>query len=127
MGVAHREADVLTACLQYLTCRGVFCWRSNNAGVYDPVRKRYRAFRGLKGVSDILGIIPQQVQVGGEVLTQGIFLAVEVKRQGGRASTDQDWFLEKVRELGGIGLCVRSAKELEERLEPYLQFAPGMV
>lgn len=124
MSIAHREQDVLSACLQYLTLRGLFCWRSNNTGVFDPVRKRFRTFRGLKGVADILGIIPQQIETDGETVTQGIFLAVEVKRAGGKTTTHQDYFLDQIRDLGGIALCVRSVAELEERLEPFLQFLP---
>lgn len=120
MGIVERESDVLTACLRYLTLRGVFCWRSNNTGVFDPVRKQYRTFRGLKGVSDILGIVPQQMETEAESLTQGIFLAVEVKRSDGRVSPAQEAFLNQVRELGGIALCVRSVRELSEQLEPYL-------
>ena len=125
MGIAMRESDVLTACLQYLTMRGVFAWRSNNTGVYDPNRKKFRSFRGMKGVSDILGIIPQVSEIEGEEMTQGLFLAVEVKRPGGTTSENQDWFLGQVTQLGGIALCVHSVTELEEGLEPYLAFGPA--
>jgi len=110
MGIVNRESDVLSACLQYLELRRVFCWRSNNTPVYDSARKRYRAFRGLKGVSDILGVLPS-----------GLFLAIEVKKSGGKKSIEQEWFIEQVRQLGGVAICVRSVTELEEQLEPYLE------
>lgn len=117
MGVANRESDILQACLSYLNLRGVFCWRSNNTGIYDPASKRYRAFRGLKGVADILGVLPRPA--GGSRL--GVFLAVEVKRPGGKASAEQKWFLGEVARLGGVALCVRSVEELQADLEPLLE------
>ncbi len=117
MQLSNREADVLTACLQYLHMRGIFCWRNNNAGVYDPVRKRYRGFRGLKGVSDILGILPRACAADGAAARPGLFLAVEVKRPGGKTQPAQQWFLDQVAEQGGIALCVRSVDELAEELD----------
>ena len=120
MRISMKEADVLSACLQYLALRGILCWRSNNAGVFDPQRSCFRAFRGLKGVSDILGIVPSPVLRDGQRSLHGLFLAVEVKRPGGRPSDEQEWFLEEVRRRGGIGICARSVQELEMNLNPYL-------
>ncbi len=102
---ATAEAAVLAACLDVLRVHGVYAWRSNNAGVYDPARGRFRAFRGLKGVSDILGC-----------LIDGRFLAVEVKGPKGRLTEEQKYFLDTVRRLGGLSLCVRSAGELHDAL-----------
>ncbi len=45
-----------------------------------------------RGVSDLL------------VCYQGRFLAIEVKRPGGKVSPEQERFLERVRAAGGIGL-----------------------
>jgi len=106
MGIANRESDVLSACLQFLALKGIFCWRSNNTPVYDTARKRYRAFRGLKGVADILGVLPD-----------GLFLAVEVKKPGGRRSIEQEAFLNHVRQLGGVALCVDSVTALQTALD----------
>ena len=64
-------------------------------------------------------------EIEGEEMTQGLFLAVEVKRPGGTTSENQDWFLGQVTQLGGIALCVHSVTELEEGLEPYLAFGPA--
>jgi hypothetical protein len=60
---------------------------------------------GLKGSSDIEGILPG-----------GRFLAVEVKAPGGRLSPEQREFLERVRELGGLALVVKSWRELDDAL-----------
>jgi hypothetical protein len=60
---------------------------------------------GLKGSSDIEGILPG-----------GRFLAVEVKAPGGRLSPEQREFLERVRGLGGLALVVKSWKEIDGAL-----------
>jgi hypothetical protein len=112
-----READVLRSCLDYLRLRGVFAWRSNTTGVYDPTRKAFRSFRGLRGVSDILGVLPRTLDVGGRRATVGVFLAVECKAGRGKLTSDQAAFLDAVRKAGGIALCVRSVGELMEALD----------
>jgi hypothetical protein len=102
---APAESDVLSACLLLLRLRGVFAWRSNNVGVYDPVRKCHRSFRGLKGVADILGVVD-----GGRIL------ACEVKGLRGRLTEEQDHFLAQVRVKGGVALVVKDVRELEAEL-----------
>ena len=116
----NRESDVLAACLRYLTLRGVFAWRQNQGAI--PLKGGgYRKFVGLRGVADILGILPQQVDLPDEGRVRfGNLLAVEVKRPGEKPRPDQGAFLDRVNELGGVGVCVHSVRELEERLTPYL-------
>ncbi|HYT87710.1 MAG TPA: VRR-NUC domain-containing protein [Gemmataceae bacterium] len=109
MRVSTREADVLSGCLEYLRVKQLLAWRANNGGVFDPSRKCYRSFRGLKGVADILG-----------VLGNGRFLAVECKSATGRLSEAQRHFLDQVSQRGGIALCVRSVRDLDEQLAPIL-------
>lgn len=99
------ETQVLRACLDYLTLRGIFHWRANQ-GVIPTPNGSYRRFVGLRGVADILG-----------VLQTGRFLAVEVKRPGGRLSDEQKTFLGRVAELGGVACCVSSIEELEVDLK----------
>jgi hypothetical protein len=120
MRVANRESDVLAACLQYLALKGVYAWRQNQGAI--PLKAGgYRKFVGLRGVADILGILSQQVTVAGEGKVRfGNLLAVEVKRPGEKPRPDQSAFLARVNELGGVGVCVHSVRELEERLTPYL-------
>ena len=120
MRIADRESDVLTACLQYLSLKGVFAWRQNQGAI--PLKGGgYRRFVGLHGVSDILGILSQSVAVVGEGnLRFGNLLAVEVKRIGQKPRPEQAAFLERVNALGGVGICVHSVAELQARLRPYL-------
>jgi hypothetical protein len=111
-----KEADVLRACLDYLRLRGLLAWRSNNVPAYDPARKGFRSFRGLRGVSDILGILPRTLDVGGRRVTVGVFLAVEVKGRGGRLTPQQDAFLDGVRKAGGVAVVARSLQDLIDAL-----------
>jgi hypothetical protein len=120
MGFTNRESDVLAGCLQLLALKGIFCWRQNQGAI--PLKEGgYRRFNGRKGISDILGILPQMVEVVGEGRVKfGNLLGVEVKRPGEKLRPDQVEFLAHVNEQGGIGLCVHSVKELEEELKRYL-------
>jgi len=103
------ESDLIRVCLRLLALCGVMAWRTNNIPVYDPSRKRYRSFRGTKGVADILAVLP-----GGKLL------AIETKLAKGKLSPDQTLFLDGVNAAGGVGVCVRDVKELEKMLEKVL-------
>jgi hypothetical protein len=121
MRLRDRESDVLSACLQWLLFKGVWCWRQNQGAIPLP-GGGFRRFVGLKGVSDILGILPQTVRVVGDAkpVTFGNLLAVETKRAGEKLRPEQEEFLRQVNERGGVGLCVYSVTELAAKLEPYL-------
>lgn len=100
------ETALVRACLQYLSLRGILAWRNNTTGVYDPVRKRFRTFTGMKGVADVLGVLP-----GGRLL------AVEAKQPRGRLSEEQKVFLDGVNRAGGLAVVVRDVRQLAEALE----------
>jgi hypothetical protein len=121
MRLKAKETDLVRACLGWLALHRIKAWRMNNTGVFDPARKVFRTFHGLAGVSDILGILPQNARLadGGED-TFGVFLAVEVKKPGEALRHEQDAFLSDIRAAGGIGVCVRSLDELETQLRPFL-------
>lgn len=99
------ETQVLRACLDYLSYRGIFHWRANQGAIPLP-GGGFRRFVGMKGISDILGVLPG-----------GRFLAIECKRPGGRESPSQVEFQERVVSLGGVAMCVSSVEELEEDLK----------
>lgn len=103
------ESDVLGSCLRLLSLRGVFAWRQNQGAIPLP-GGGYRKFVGLKGVSDILGVLPPY----------GRLLAVEVKRPGGRMTTDQRMFQAAVNDLGGLAVCVEAVDELDRILSEVL-------
>jgi VRR-NUC domain len=119
MGIRNKETDLVRAVLDWLALRRIKAWRTNNTGIFDPIKKVYRTFQGLRGVSDILGIVPQTVDLQGERVTFGNFLAIEVKRPGESLREDQEAFLQEIRERGGIGICVRSLGDLEQALKAF--------
>lgn len=102
------ESGVVKACLQLLQLHGIYCWRQNQ-GAIPLSGGGFRRFVGLKGVADIIGI------AGGK-LGRGRFLAVEVKKPGGRLSKKQKAFLAAVEERGGYAVCVDNVADLESWL-----------
>jgi hypothetical protein len=67
--------------------------------------RTFWTFTGLKGVSDILG-----------VLEGGRLLAVECKAPQGKVTPDQEWFLAEVIRRGGLAGVVRCIADLEKLL-----------
>ncbi len=102
---APTETDTVRAILEWLALRRVFAWRNNTTGVYDPTRKCFRKFTGMKGVSDILGVLP-----GGRLL------AIEAKKKGGYPTPEQRAFIEAVNDAGGLAFVARSVDDVETRL-----------
>ena len=122
MRLSTKETDIVRACLDWLAFHRIKAWRTNNTGIFDPVKKAHRGFHGLRGVSDILGILPQTIRLNdGVEETFGNFLAIEVKKPGEKPRAEQEAFLLDIRERGGIGLCVHSLRELEDQLRPFLR------
>ena len=78
-------------------------------GVYDKNMGGYRSFHGMKGVSDILGIVPCMTPQG----VVGRFMAVECKTPKGKVSEHQEAFLQAVDDSGGLAMIVRSVSDLE--------------
>jgi len=97
------EGRIKADCLRYLERRGFFVW-NNPSGAVRIAPDRWVHF-GRKGASDIIGVLPD-----------GKFLAVEVKAPHGRLSPEQSAFLEKVRDMKGVAVVVRSFRELDVTL-----------
>ncbi len=96
------EAQLLKACMQYLTLKGYLTIRNNTGLVVVSDESSRRAIRfGRAGSSDIIACAP-----GGQ------FVAIECKSSYGKVSKSQQEFLEKVRKLGGVALVVRNIDEL---------------
>jgi hypothetical protein len=120
MRLSDRESGVLSACLQWLTLHRVWHWR-HNQGAIPLANGGFRRFVGLRGLPDILAIIPQDREVVGHGPCRFAVLAgIEVKRPGEKPRPEQRAFLEQLNASGGVGLCVHSLDELEEGLRPYL-------
>lgn len=106
----------------FLKSIGIFCFKADRVGIYDPIRKRFRSNKNpnrIKGVSDILGIAPG-----------GRFLAIEVKAPKGSLTKEQREFLVSVQDAGGIAFVSRSVRQTalelskfypdEDRIKRYL-------
>ncbi len=103
--------------LHYLFRRGIFAWKNQSVGVFDPVKRIYRKSNNpfhIKGVSDILGI-----------LNDGRLLAIEVKTEKGRASPEQQLFIQKIKDRGGIAFVARSVYDVEKELNHDTTNSPG--
>lgn len=105
--MAAKENKVQAAILKYLKEQGIFCWRQNNHPTYDHKLQKYRAHTGLRGVPDILGILPD-----------GRFLGVEVKQKAGVISSDQLLFINRCNRLGGVCFVARSVDDAKSHLPP---------
>lgn len=98
------ESVIEQQIFHYLRGRGIICFKSIQAGFFDPVRKTFRKqnspyFR--KGVSDILGLLPD-----------GRFMAIEVKSRYGKVSPEQNQFIYDVNKSGGIAFIARSVQDV---------------
>lgn len=99
------EADLVRACLAYLTAQGCMVWRNNTGcSYYGRPGRRARFVRfGPVGASDILGCLPD-----------GRALAVECKRGKNVPTYAQVTFLKEIRKHGGIAWWVTSVEQLEK-------------
>ena len=94
------------AIVAWLNAVGIFAWANETIGIWDPKRQAYRTNKKrLKGVADILG-----------VLSDGRFLAVEVKVGKDRCSEEQQYFLQRVQRQGGIAIVARSIEDVRRLL-----------
>jgi hypothetical protein len=118
MGIREDTGNTLNRdCLAYLERIKVTAWRSNNVPVYDPKLGCYRKFLGRKGVSDIVGVFPQEAKLwDGRTMIFGLLLCVETKAPGDRLSKDQKSFADAVLKAGGIYICARKVGDLVDAL-----------
>ena len=95
------EALVLRACMDVLEASPIVkIWWRQNTGAGKLASGRYVKF-SFAGASDLMG-----------VLRNGLFLAVECKATGKKASPEQHAFLDNVIGAGGKGFVVDDAKDL---------------
>lgn len=119
------EKQMENTILTYLRNKGIFAWKNQSTGTYDPTRKVFRKSKNphhINGVSDILGVF------------EGRFLAIEVKKpyiskktMGIKsktqdeleklASDDQVLFINTVKARDGVAFYADSIDVLEDQLE----------
>ncbi len=99
-----KEKEIQLAICEYLTMKGVFFWRQNTSPIFDTKANRYRPMPkySMTGVPDII------------VIRDGIFVGLEVKRQGAKLSDSQKTFRDKCIEAGAEYHVVSSIDEVEK-------------
>lgn len=109
----QHEAKPTREIIDYIKTIGGFAWRQNNlpSPIYGP-GGRVIGMRpvALRGISDILGVLPKRYGDG------GIIIAVEVKSSTGKPSQDQIDFLDNIRRRGGVAIVARCVGDVEEAL-----------
>ena len=109
------ESKIKRAVLDYIMLNTRwYCWSNATRGFFDPRVGRFCKLSGKhnpKGVSDILGLTP-----GGQ------FVAIEVKSKKGKPSLEQTMFLNKIVQMGGIAMIVRSVEDFKVE---YKRFIPA--
>lgn len=104
------EKQIENEILNFLRVMGIYCWKNQSVGVFDPVKKVYRKSNNahhIKGVSDILGII------------HGRFLAIEVKSETGSCTSEQKLFLKTINDEGGVAFVARSVEQVLLNLKQF--------
>lgn len=99
-----KESDLKAQILSYLCFRKIFAWPQRNVGVWN-VRTGHYIPSQIKGIPDVLGILPG-----------GRFLGIEVKRPGNYPTPHQAAFLMRIREAGGIAFIAHSVLDVEKNL-----------
>ena len=107
------EKDIQRAVIQYLAFRGFHVWRNQTQGTWDAKKGIYRNNQTLKGVPDLLGILPK-----------GRFFGIEIKRPGRHLDLHQLRFHQLANISGAFCVCVHSVAEMEAALTAEGYIAP---
>lgn len=104
------EAAILKRVMLEASKLGLRVFRNQN-GKYELKDGRWISSGLVVGASDLIGF-----QIG-----TGFFVAIEVKRPGGRISPEQLNFLAQVNKAGGIGIICDDEKNLKNLLDESLE------
>jgi len=100
-----KESEIQKSIIDYLGYRGYLVIKFNSVGIYKKDTGQYIPQRQL-GVADLLVCSPK-----------GEFLAIEVKRPGGKPTEHQKVFLDRVKSLGGRAFIATSIDDVERELK----------
>jgi hypothetical protein len=105
--MSAREADIQQAIrLAVGMERDTVLWRNNiGTAIHQGTNRPIQYGVGGKGGSDLIGIVA------------GRFFALEVKKPGGRVTTEQKDFIALVRMKGGFACIVRTTDEARAAVE----------
>lgn len=101
------EQQIQKAIIDYLKLKKFIVFKHRNVGIYKQDTGSYIPLPcGERGISDIIGCS-----------SAGRFVAIEVKKPGGKASPDQKDFLARIEASGGIALLAYSLDEVLNAFE----------
>lgn len=99
-----REQEIQKEILHWLNTQyDIFAWRCNSTGIFDGKGYRKQGGFNIRGVSDILAILSPS----------GKLLAIEVKTDTGKLSTEQFAFIAKINKMGGQAAVCRSLSDAQ--------------
>ena len=101
----RKEGAALIEVLKALRANPAVAWVERQNSGAAKVGNRFIRF-GWTGCADVLG-----------QLTDGRFLAVEVKGPTGRLRPEQTVFLERVNQAGGLGFMARDCRDVLRELK----------
>lgn len=101
------EQSTVHQIMTYLVMRGILCYRTRNTGtiIHGPrgiVYGRDRYWRTQAGCPDILA------------WDNGKAYGIEVKSKTGRVRPEQELWLSRFRDEGGVGIVARSLEDVME-------------
>jgi len=112
----HHESNLLANLQTRARKLGAMLWR-NQTGKYRLADGRWISSGLCVGSSDLIGYVRVTMTEADVGRTVAVFTAVEAKAARGRATPQQEAFVARVREAGGIAQIVRSERELEAVLQ----------
>jgi len=101
------ENAVTNEIIEYLSWKGIYCWKNKNIATFDTKSKRFRRLGKyeIRGVSDILGI-----------MKDGRMLCIECKTGYNKASDVQKEFIANINKSGGIAFVAYGIDDVEKAL-----------
>ncbi len=90
-----KESEIKASIKKYLSLRGIFTWN------------QWQGQFSVKGVPDLVGIIPGS----------GKLLGIEVKVPGGKPRPEQEEFIKRINESGGVAFVASSVEEVALKLQ----------
>ncbi len=97
------EQEIQKSIIDYLKLKKFIVFKHRNVGIYKQDTGKYIPLSfGEKGISDIIACTPK-----------GTFVAIEVKKPGGKPSPEQLEFLERIKQTEmGVGILAYSLDDV---------------
>lgn len=99
MRLIEKESDIQSTILSYLRMKNVFCYKSNNVGIFNKKTGSYIP-SAVKGLPDIICVI------------EGKYVGIEVKSKSGKQSDTQKDFQRELIKAGGMYLLAKSVEDV---------------